>query len=99
MTDNGIILFYNGRNKAGIAGDSRYTANSYCAGQALFDLKDPTKLIDRLDRPFFYPQDDFEKSGQYPYGTVFIQGLVYHKQKWFLYYGSADSRTGVAVRQ
>ena len=99
MTDNGIILFYNGRNKAGTAGDSRYTANSYCAGQALFDLKDPTKLIDRLDRPFFYPQDDFEKSGQYPYGTVFIQGLVYHKQKWFLYYGSADSRTGVAVRQ
>ena len=74
-----------------------YTANSYCAGQALFDAKDPTKLIDRLDKPFYIPESDFEKSGQYPAGTVFIEGLVFHNQKWFLYYGCADSRVAVAV--
>ena len=74
-----------------------YTANSYCAGQALFDVKDPTKLIDRLDKPFYIPESDFEKSGQYPAGTVFIEGLVFHNQKWFLYYGCADSRVAVAV--
>ena len=97
LTDKGILLLYNGKNKSGAEGDTLYTANSYCAGQALFDAKDPTKLIDRLDKPFYIPESDFEKSGQYPAGTVFIEGLVFHNQKWFLYYGCADSRVAVAV--
>lgn len=97
LTDKGILLLYNGKNKAGTEGDTLYTANSYCAGQALFDAKDPAKLIDRLDKPFYIPESDFEKSGQYPAGTVFIEGLVFHNQKWFLYYGCADSRVAVAV--
>lgn len=41
--------------------------------------------------------DDFEKSGQYVDGTVFIEGLVYLDGKWYLYYGCADSMVGVAV--
>ena len=86
LTDKGILLLYNGKNKSGAEGDTLYTANSYCAGQALFDAKDPTKLIDRLDKPFYIPESDFEKSGQYPAGTVFIEGLVFHNQKWFLYF-------------
>ena len=97
MTKHGILLFYNGKNLAGSNGDTHYTANSYCAGQALFDPKDPTKLIDRLDIPFFIPEADFEKSGQYPAGTVFIEGLVPYQGKWYLYYGCADSRVSVAV--
>ena len=97
LTDKGILLLYNGKNKAGAEGDTLYTANSYCAGQALFDAKDPAKLIDRLDKPFYIPESDFEKSGQYPVGTVFIEGLVFHNQKWLLYYGCADSRVAVAV--
>ena len=97
LTDKGILLLYNGKNKSGAEGDTLYTANSYCAGQALFDAKNPTKLIDRLDKPFYIPESDFEKSGQYPAGTVFIEGLVFHNQKWFLYYGCADSRVAVAV--
>ncbi len=97
MTDKGIILFYNGKNGGSTKGDPNYTFNSYCAGQALFDSKDPTKLIGRLDKPFFIPEASFEKSGQYPAGTVFIEGLVLHNKKWYLYYGCADSRVGVAV--
>ncbi|MDR0824014.1 MAG: glycoside hydrolase family 130 protein [Prevotella sp.] len=97
ITDKGILLMYNGKNKAGLKGDTLYTANSYCAGQALFDLSDPTKLIDRLDKPFYIPESAFEKSGQYPAGTVFIEGLVFHNKKWYLYYGCADSRVAVAV--
>ena len=97
LTDKGILLFYNGKNKSGAEGDTLYTANSYCAGQALFDAKNPTKLIDRLDKPFYIPESDFEKSGQYPAGTVFIEGMVYFKNKWYLYYGCADSKVGVAV--
>ena len=97
ITKKGIILFYNGKNAGKTKGDPNYTFNSYCAGQALFDLKDPTKLIDRLDKPFFVPETEFEKSGQYPAGTVCIQGLVLHKKKWYLYYGCADSRVSVAI--
>jgi len=97
MTDKGILLIYNGKNKAGKDGDERYTANTYAAGQVLFDLKDGMKPIERLDVPFFVPTEPFEKSGQYPAGTVFTEGLVYFKNKWFLYYGCADSRVAVAV--
>lgn len=50
-----------------------------------------------MDKPFYIPESDFEKSGQYPAGTVFIEGLVFYNQKWFLYYGCADSRVAVAV--
>ncbi|MGN6532953.1 MAG: glycoside hydrolase family 130 protein [Ginsengibacter sp.] len=97
MTKNGILLFYNGKNKPGDEGDRRYNADSYCAGQVLFDLKDPSKPIARLDVPFLRPTEPFEKSGQYLNGTVFIEGMVFFKKKWFLYYGCADSKVGVAV--
>jgi Predicted glycosylase len=97
LTDKGILLLYNGKNLSGSDGDANYTAGAYCAGQALFSLKNPEKLISRLDKPFFVPTESFEKSGQYPAGTVFIEGLVFFKKKWFLYYGCADSRVAVAV--
>jgi len=97
LTDKGIVLLYNGKNDKGEDGDKRFTPNSYCAGQVLFDKNDPTKLLARMDVPFFRPMESFEKSGQYEAGTVFIEGMVYFKKKWLLYYGCADSRVGVAV--
>lgn len=96
MTSKGILLLYNGKNNP-TNGDKRFQGNSYCGGQVLFDLHDPTKAIARLDAPFFRPMEPFEKSGQYVNGTVFMEGLVYFKKKWFLYYGCADSRVSVAV--
>ena len=77
--------------------DADYPANAYCAGQLLLDGDDPYKVLDRLDKPFFAPEASFEKSGQYKDGTVFIEGLAYHKRKLYLYYGCADSRVAVAV--
>jgi predicted GH43/DUF377 family glycosyl hydrolase len=97
ITDKGIVLLYNGKNNGGSRRDTRFNANAYCAGQVLFDKEDPTKPIARLDVPFLRPMEAFEKSGQYKDGTVFIEGLVYHRKKWYLYYGCADSRVAVAV--
>ncbi len=97
ITNDGILLLYNGKNKPAAGRDENYTANTYSAGQILFDKSDPTKVLQRLDKPFFVPTEPFEKSGQYPAGTVFLEGLVFHKNKWFLYYGCADSRVAVAV--
>ena len=96
MTAKGILLFYNGKNNP-TNGDKRFQGNSYCGGQVLFDLHDPAKAIARLDVPFFRPMESFEKSGQYVNGTVFMEGLVFFKKKWFLYYGCADSRVSVAI--
>lgn len=98
LTDKGIVLLYNGKNHdEKEQADYRFTLGTYSAGQVLFDKNDPTKVLDRLDTPFLRPMEDFEKSGQYVDGTVFLQGLAYYKSKWFLYYGCADSKVGVAV--
>lgn len=97
MTDKGILLLYNGKNATDGSQDERFNAGTYSAGQVLFDLNDPCKVLSRLDVPFFRPMESFEKSGQYVNGTVFIEGLAYFKEKWYLYYGCADSKVGVAV--
>jgi predicted GH43/DUF377 family glycosyl hydrolase len=97
ITGKGILLLYNGKNQTNDKRDLRFNAGTYSAGQVLFDLNDPYKAIARLDVPFFRPMADFEKSGQYADGTVFIEGLVYYHQKWYLYYGCADSKVGVAI--
>ena len=97
ITDHGILLLYNGKNRIDDRRDYRFNAGTYSAGQVLFDLNNPDKVLARLDVPFFRPIADFEKSGQYADGTVFIEGLAYLNNKWFLYYGCADSKVGVAI--
>ena len=98
LTDKGIILLYNGKNQTNDSKrDKRFTAGAYCAGQILTDPKEPMKVLQRLDVPFFRPMASFEKSGQYVDGTVFIEGLVFFKNKWYLYYGCADSQVSVAI--
>jgi predicted GH43/DUF377 family glycosyl hydrolase len=62
----------------------------------LFAADDPARLIARDEKPFFKPEMPFEKTGQYAAGTTFVEGLVFLKGKWFLYYGCADSLVGVA---
>ena len=97
-TDKGILLIYNGKNHNEISkADKSLPTGTYSGGQVLFDSNDPTKVLNRLDKPFMRPIEAFEKSGQYADGTVFLQGLVYHQSKWFMYYGCADSMVAVAV--
>ena len=96
VTDRGILLIYNGKNAA-VDGAPGIAANAYSDGQALFSTDDPRRLIARTKEPFFKPEEPWEQSGQYAAGTTFAEGLVFFEEKWFLYYGCADSRVGVAV--
>jgi predicted GH43/DUF377 family glycosyl hydrolase len=98
LTARGIVLLYNGKNgtEHGAAG---LDPGAYSVGEALFSADDPAKLLARTDEPVFKPEQPFERSGQYPTGTTFAEGLVFFKAKWFLYYGCADSFVGVAVAQ
>jgi len=96
LTERGIVLLYNAGNSDKF-GEASLPARVYTAGQALFDARNPIKLLDRTERPFLRPTEDYERTGQYPEGTTFVEGLVPFKGDWYLYYGSADSRVGVAV--
>lgn len=87
LTSKGILLLYNGKSESG----------AYSAGQALFSLSNPSKLIARSEECFLKPEKPYEKNGQYTSGTVFIEGLVFFNGRWFLYYGTADSSIGVAI--
>ena len=96
LTRAGIVVLYNGGNSA-VHGDSTRAARTYSGGQALFDARNPVKLLARADRPFIEPTEPYERTGQYAAGTTFIEGLVPFRGGWLLYYGTADSRVGVAV--
>ena len=98
ITDKGIVLLYNGKNAEAADADPVLAKGVYCGGQALFDVNDPTKLIDRCKTYFIKPDLPHEVSGQYKAGTTFIEGLVKFKNQYFLYYGTADSMVGVAVK-
>ncbi len=98
-TENGILLLYNGKNLSGEGATTKVAEGTYCGGQVLFDKNEPTKVLARLETPFICPDLPHEITGQYKAGTTFIEGLVYFKDKWFLYYGTADSMVGLAIKE
>lgn len=94
LTEHGIVLFYHGKN-ARVGGDDRFPAYTYGVGQLLLDPKDPTAVLARAKEPFLFPERDYEITGQV--GNVcFAEGLVPFGDRWFLYYGTADSKIAVA---
>jgi len=94
ITEDGILVIYNAGNSKD-NGDPELGDRVYSGGQALFDINNPEKLIDRTDQPFIKPEMEFEKRGQYTSGTTFLQGIVFFKKRWFIYYGTADTKIGV----
>ena len=97
ITKNGILFIYNSKNSPEY-GDKKLQDGEYAAGQILSDKNDPTKVVDRCDENFFHPDRPYEITGQIN-NVCFLEGLVYFKGKWFLYYGTADSKIAVAVHE
>ncbi len=96
-TKKGIVVFYNGENKEGTFGDNNYPRRMLGGGQALFSSKRPEKLLARLDQPFISSNSLSGKDTNNQWGTVFLQGLVYFKNEWYLFYGNGGSKTQVAI--
>ena len=96
LTSAGIVVLYNGKNDP-THGDPKLGANAYAAGQAIFDPQNPARLLSRSEAPVLQPEQPFEKTGQYAAGTTFAEGLVHFQNRWFLFYGCADSAVGVAT--
>lgn len=97
LTGKGIVFIYNGSNLYQ-SDQPNLPPNSYSSGQILLDKKDPTKVLGRLDKPFLRPEMEYEIQGQVAH-VVFLEGLVPFHGKWFLYYGTADSKIAVAVME
>jgi beta-1,2-mannosidase len=84
LTENGIVLVYNGADDKLV----------YRTGVAIFDRRDPRKLLWRSDQPIFQPGKDWEKVGQVP-NVVFVEGMVQRGEHYLFYYGAADKYVGV----
>jgi len=105
LRPDGILFIYNSKNTACNdnpghicthgESDTNLAPGTYSAGQVLFSRDDPTVVLKRTSEPFFKPTEPFEITGQV--GNVcFLEGLVFFKGKWLLYYGTADSKIAVA---
>ena len=85
LTSKGIVLIYNGADDKLV----------YRTGVAIFDRKNPRKLLWRSSEPVFAPEKDWEKIGQVP-NVVFVEGMVEQSGRYLFYYGGADANVGVA---
>src|SRR5713101_6439374 len=85
LTPGGIVLIYNGADDKLV----------YRTGVAVFDRKDPRKLLSRSDEPIFAPEKEWERVGQVP-NVIFVEGMVQQGKRWLFYYGGADKHIGVA---
>jgi predicted GH43/DUF377 family glycosyl hydrolase len=85
LTSDGIVLIYNGADDKLL----------YRTAVAIFDRKDPRKLLYRSEQPIFAPEKDWEKLGQVP-NVVFVEGMVQRGDHYLFYYGGADKYVGVA---
>ena len=96
LRDSGILLLYNGSNASNF-NDPELPKFTYAGGQALFDANSPYRMKDRMTGNFIRPDKPYERTGEVN-EVCFIEGLVFFRNKWFLYYGTADSRIAVAVK-
>ena len=85
LTRDGIVLVYN-------AADDKLI---YRTAVAVFDRKDPRKVLLRSASPIFAPEKEWEKIGQVP-NVVFVEGMARKGNRYLFYYGGADKYVGVA---
>ncbi len=86
-TKYGWLLLYHGVSK---------NHHTYRVGAVLLDLKDPAIVLSRTADPIFEPEEEYEKKGIVN-NVVFPCGLVEKGGFIYIYYGGADTVTGVAT--
>lgn len=75
--------------------EERNSGRIYHASAALLDKKDPTKVIARLSRPLFSPDQEWEIKGDVD-NVVFPTGTSQFGEDLYIYYGAADRVIAVA---
>jgi predicted GH43/DUF377 family glycosyl hydrolase len=85
-TEKGWLLIYHGVDEE----------STYRLGIALFDLKEPSRLIQRYPEPILEPKEDYELRGE-RHEVVFGCGACEVGSTYFIYYGGADRVVCVAT--
>ncbi len=85
-TEKGWLLIYHGVDESA----------TYRLGVALFDLKNPEKLLYRHPEPILAPEEDYELRGDVN-RVVFGCGACEVEGTYFIYYGGADRVVCVAT--
>jgi len=86
LLEHGILLIYDSCDKWG---------GKFGVGWAILSQENPTKIIARCEEPFLWPEYSWENVGQVN-NVTFAEGLVENGGQWWLYYGAADMRVGLA---
>ncbi|MGI4788954.1 MAG: hypothetical protein ACRYFS_08895 [Janthinobacterium lividum] len=68
----------------------------YRFGMALLDKENPSKVLKRWPEWVFGPQEPYEMRGSRP-GVVFPTGLVELEDRFYVYYGAADTSVALAT--
>ena len=88
-TERGWLEIYHGNSK----GEEDAGIGTYSAGALLLDLEDPRCITGRLPQ-MFVPEAQYEKEGFVP-DVVFPTGIVPLDDRLLVYYGAADTFTGL----
>jgi predicted GH43/DUF377 family glycosyl hydrolase len=67
----------------------------YCIGAILLDLKNPAKIIARLEEPLLSPHEE-EREGYVP-NVVYSCGAIIHNNELVIPYAMADVMSGIAT--
>ncbi len=92
QTKKGWLLIYHGVKNTS-------AGPIYRLGVALFDLKNPAKLIARSEEPILSPAEEYERIGDVP-NVVFTCGAILEKNgEVKIYYGACDTCVCLATAQ
>lgn len=86
-TKHGWVLLYHAVSQPGFI---------YKVGAMLLDFDDPRKILGRTNEPIFEPKEQYETEGIVP-NVVFPCGAIVKEDIIYIYYGGADTVTGVAT--
>jgi len=85
-TDKGWLCIYHGKG----------TNSKYSLFALLLDLEHPERVLKRSKNPIFKPELPYETEGFFP-NVVFTNGLIEKEGQIYMYYGSADETSCLAV--
>lgn len=90
-TDNGWLVIYHGCRES-------MNGFAYHAGAMLLDLKDPSRIVGKLNDCLMWPEAPYERSGNVD-NVVFPTAALQHggPDELKVYYGAADTCIGLAT--
>jgi len=77
----------------GLMGHGRWY---YAISEVEFNRSSLRVAAARLGSPVLYPEAPYEIFGHTPH-TVFMNDLIFYRDRWWMYYGAADSVIGLAT--